>query len=65
MRGAIRFHRPAGQQQSQNNTQNELFLFGQVIHAGIVAENNPTATPTIFTIYDLRFTRQTVLVRKS
>jgi hypothetical protein len=59
MRGAIRFHRQTRQQQSQDNNENQLFLPGQVIHAVNVAENNRTATPTIFAIYDSQFTRQT------
>jgi hypothetical protein len=33
MRGAIRFDRPTGQEQAQNDTQNHLFLFGQAVHA--------------------------------
>jgi hypothetical protein len=33
MRGAISLHRPAGQQQAQNDTENQLFLFRQAFHA--------------------------------
>jgi hypothetical protein len=32
MGGAIRFNRPAGQQQTQNNTENHSFLFRQAVH---------------------------------
>ena len=32
VRGAIPLHRPAGQQQTQDNTKNHLFLPGQAIH---------------------------------
>ena len=38
MRGAIRFDRPAGQQQTQNDTENQLFLFRQAIHAANITE---------------------------
>jgi hypothetical protein len=38
MRGAIRFHRPANQQQAQNHTKNQVFLFGQANHAGNLTE---------------------------
>ena len=32
MGGAIRFDRPTGQQQTENDTKNQLFLFRQAIH---------------------------------
>jgi len=32
MGGAIRFDGPAGQQQTQNDTKNQLFLFRQAVH---------------------------------
>jgi hypothetical protein len=38
MAGAIPFHRPARQQQSQDNTENQLFLLGQPIHSGNLKE---------------------------
>jgi hypothetical protein len=44
MRGAIRFHRPAGQQQAQNDTKNQLLLFREPVHGDNVAEKNQTAT---------------------
>jgi len=37
MRGAIRFHRPAGQQQAKDNTKNQLFLFRQAFHGDNLA----------------------------
>jgi hypothetical protein len=44
MRGAIRFHRPAGQQQAQDDTENQLFLFRQAVHADNITETGQTAT---------------------
>jgi hypothetical protein len=32
MGGAICFNGPAGQQQTQNDTKNQLFLFRQAVH---------------------------------
>jgi hypothetical protein len=32
MRYPIRFHRPTGQEQADNDAENHLFLFGQVVH---------------------------------
>jgi hypothetical protein len=32
MGGSIRFNGPAGQQQTQNDTKNQLFLFRQAVH---------------------------------
>jgi hypothetical protein len=32
MGGTIRFDGPAGQQQTQNDTKNQLFLFRQAVH---------------------------------
>jgi len=32
--GAIRFNGPTSQQQPDNDTENQLFLFGQAVHAG-------------------------------
>jgi len=29
---AVRFNRPAGQQQTENDTENQLFLFRQAVH---------------------------------
>ena len=55
MGGAIRFDGPTGQQQSQNDTENQLFLFRQAVHANNITETGQTATIP-FTIYDLRFT---------
>jgi hypothetical protein len=54
MGGAIRFDGPTGQQQSQNDTKNQLFLFRQAIHITNIAETKQTATIP-FTIFDLRF----------
>jgi hypothetical protein len=31
--GAVRFHCPSSQKQTQNDTQNQLFLPGQPVHA--------------------------------
>jgi hypothetical protein len=39
MCGAICLYRPAGQQQAQDNTENQLFLFRQAFHAVNVTEN--------------------------
>jgi hypothetical protein len=55
MGGAICFNGPTGQQQSQNDTENQLFLFRQAVHANNITETRQTATIP-FTIYDLRFT---------
>jgi hypothetical protein len=38
MGGSIRFDSPAGQQQTQNDTKNQLFLFRQKIHQGNVTK---------------------------
>jgi hypothetical protein len=32
MRSAVKLHRPAGQQQSQNDNEKQLFLFRQAFH---------------------------------
>jgi hypothetical protein len=37
MSGAVVFHGPAHHQQSENEDQNRLFLFRQVVHADNVA----------------------------
>jgi 2-keto-4-pentenoate hydratase/2-oxohepta-3-ene-1,7-dioic acid hydratase in catechol pathway len=55
MGSAIRFDGPTGQQQSQNDTENQLFLFRQAVHMNTITETGQTATMP-FTIYDLRFT---------
>jgi hypothetical protein len=52
--GAIRFDGPTGQQQPQNDTENQLFLFRQAVHADNITETGQTATIP-FTIYDLGF----------
>jgi hypothetical protein len=39
MGGAIRFDRPAGQQQTQNDTKNQLFLFRQAVHGDKVTKS--------------------------
>jgi len=31
---SINLYRPTGQEQSQTNAKNQLFLFGQAVHAG-------------------------------
>jgi hypothetical protein len=36
MGGAVSFYRPAGQQQNQNETEHNLFLFGEEVHASII-----------------------------
>jgi len=38
MGGAIRFDGPAGQQQTQNDTKNQLFLFRQAVHGDKVTK---------------------------
>jgi len=45
MRRAIRFDRPARQQQSQHDTQHQLLLFRQVFHRGSVAACFPVGKP--------------------
>ena len=44
MRGAIPFDHPASQQQSQDDAENQLFLFRQIIHASKVTQNPTTAS---------------------
>jgi hypothetical protein len=39
MGGSIRFNGPAGQQQTQDNTENHLFLFRQKIHGNNLTES--------------------------
>jgi hypothetical protein len=51
MRRAPGLYRPAGQQQSQDNTKNQLLLFRQAFHMDKVTNNRAAAI-----IYDLRFT---------
>jgi len=51
MRGAIRFHRPTRQQQTQNDTENELFLPRQPFHAHNLAQKGRFGKKSI---YDLR-----------
>jgi hypothetical protein len=66
MGGAIRFDGPAGQQQTQNDTENQLFLFRQAVHLNNIVENERNGNKaSLFTIYDIRFTRQTVRVCES
>jgi hypothetical protein len=65
MRRAPGLHRPAGQQQSQDNAEHQLFLFRQAFHMDKVTNNRAAAI-----IYDLRFTIYTAnsgwqLIRKS
>jgi len=38
MGGSIRFDSPTGQQQTQNDTKNQLFLFRQKIHGNNLTE---------------------------
>jgi hypothetical protein len=38
MGGAIRFNGPAGQQQTQNDTKNQLFLLRQAVHGRNLTE---------------------------
>jgi hypothetical protein len=52
MGGAICFNGPAGQQQTQNDTKNHLFLFRQVIHQGNVTKQRRSATTTL--LWELR-----------
>jgi hypothetical protein len=60
MRGTIRFYRPTGQQQTQNNAENQLFLLRQPFHADNVAWKGPSGkNGLLFAIYDIRFTRHT------
>ena len=58
MRGAIHFHRPAGQQQSQNDNQKQLLLLREPVHGDnvtvFIRNRNNGVTRGI--IYDLRFT---------
>jgi hypothetical protein len=44
MRGTIRLHCQACQQQSQNDAENQLLLLRQPIHADNIAENDLTAS---------------------
>lgn len=44
MSGAIHFYEPAGQQQSNHDTQNQLFLFRQEIHDVNVIGKSETAS---------------------
>jgi hypothetical protein len=39
MGGAIRFNGPTSQQQTQNNTENQLFLFRQAVHDNNLTES--------------------------
>jgi len=39
MRGAVVFHGPAHQQQSEDEDQNRLFLFRQPVHAANITGN--------------------------
>jgi len=48
MRGAVQLHRPAGQQQTQDDAENQLFLFRQVIHAANIAESAATGNNAIY-----------------
>jgi hypothetical protein len=45
MAGAIPLHRPTGQQQSQDNTENHLFLLCQPIHGSKLAEKDAFGKP--------------------
>jgi hypothetical protein len=54
MRIAPGFHRPAGQQQAKDNTENQLFLFRQAFHAVNLTEKRANGNNLI--ICDLRLT---------
>jgi hypothetical protein len=45
MRDTIRFYHPAGQQQPQNDTKDQLLLFRQPIHSGNLIENPSYCKP--------------------
>jgi hypothetical protein len=45
MGGAIRFNGPARQQQTQDNTENQLFLFCQAVHGNNLRENGNFGKP--------------------
>ena len=45
MRGAIQLHRPAGQQQTHDDAENQLFLFRQAIHASNLTEPGDFGKP--------------------
>jgi hypothetical protein len=63
MGGAIRFDGQASQQQTQNDTENQLFLFRQAVHLPNIVEDEMNGNnASLFTIYDMRITRQTVCV---
>jgi hypothetical protein len=52
MSGAITLYRQSRQQQAQNDTENQLFLFRQPIHLLNITENKTNGNNAI---YDLRF----------
>jgi hypothetical protein len=58
MRGAIGFDGPAGQQQTEHDTENHLFLFRQEVHWPNITEINRMGNNGIydsgFMIYDGR-----------
>jgi hypothetical protein len=57
MSGAITLYRQSRQQQAQNDTENQLFLFRQPIHPANITENKANGNPASylrFTIYNLR-----------
>jgi hypothetical protein len=45
---AIRLDRQAGQQQTQNDTENQLFLLRQPIHLPNIAENETNSNNAIY-----------------
>jgi hypothetical protein len=48
MGGAIRFDGPAGQQQPQNDTENQLFLLRQAIHVSNIMGNETNGNNAIY-----------------
>jgi hypothetical protein len=51
---AVGFYRPAGQQQAEDDTKNELFLFRQAFHLSNLTEKSACRNNVL--IYDLRLT---------
>jgi hypothetical protein len=48
MSGPIRFNGPTGQQQPQNDTENQLFLFRQALHRDNITENKANGNNGIY-----------------
>jgi hypothetical protein len=48
MRRAPGLYRPAGQEQAEDNTKNQLFLFRQAFHADNLAGKTPRGNNVIY-----------------